>query len=77
MGAIRGRLFTDVGSAWDTDDRGKDVKIQDSSSPRLTIGGGLSWESPFGPVIIDLGFAMIKEDYDETEVLSFSFGTQF
>jgi outer membrane protein insertion porin family len=75
--AIRGRLFTDMGASWDTDDRGEDVKIQDSSSPRLTVGGGLSWESPFGPVIIDLGFAMIKEDFDETEVLSFSFGTQF
>jgi outer membrane protein insertion porin family len=43
----------------------------------VTVGTGISWNSPFGPVIVDLGWAVIKEDYDKTEILSFSFGTQF
>jgi outer membrane protein insertion porin family len=74
---IRGRLFTDVGAAWDIDDNSIPVNLQDSSSPRVTVGTGISWNSPFGPVVVDLGFAVIKEDFDETELLSFSFGTQF
>ncbi|MEO3430063.1 outer membrane protein assembly factor BamA [Pelagibius sp. CAU 1746] len=74
---IRGRLFTDVGAAWDIDDNSIPVNLQDSSSPRVTVGTGISWNSPFGPVVVDLGVAVIKEDFDETELFSFSFGTQF
>ncbi|WP_193370572.1 outer membrane protein assembly factor BamA [Pelagibius marinus] len=74
---IRGRVFTDVGAAWDIDDNSIPVNLQDSSDPRVTVGTGISWNSPFGPVVVDLGIAVIKEDFDETELLSFSFGTQF
>ena len=74
---IRARLFTDIGAAWSIDDNSIPVSVQDSSSPRVTVGTGLSWNSPFGPVVVDLGLAVIKEDFDETEIFSFSFGTQF
>lgn len=74
---VRGRLFTDVGAAWGVDDNSIPVSVEDSSSPRVTVGTGISWNSPFGPVVVDLGVAVIKEDFDETELLSFSFGTQF
>ena len=74
---IRGRLFTDVSAVWDFDDLGRDVDVDDSSDPRVTVGAGFSWNSPFGPLVVDFGFAVIKEDFDETELLSFSFGTQF
>ena len=72
---VRGRAFVDVASVWDIDGGG--VVLNDSSDPRVTVGVGMSWNSPFGPVIVDLGFAVVKEDFDETELLSFSFGTQF
>ena len=74
---IRGRVFTDIGAAWSIDDNSIPVTVDESSSPRVTIGTGLSWNSPFGPVVVDLGIAIIKEDFDETELFSFSFGTQF
>ncbi|MEQ9607676.1 MAG: outer membrane protein assembly factor BamA [Kiloniellaceae bacterium] len=74
---IRGRVFTDIGAAWAIDDNSIPVDVQDSSSPRVTVGTGISWNSPFGPVVIDLGLALVKEDFDETEIFSFSFGTQF
>ncbi len=76
--AIRGRLFTDVGSAWGYDGTpaAGDV-ILDSSKPRVAIGTGFSWESPFGPVIVDFGFPVVQEDFDKDELISFSFGTQF
>jgi len=74
---IRGRLFTDVGAAWGIDDNSIPVSVDDSSAPRVTVGTGISWNSPFGPLVVDLGFALVKEDFDETEIFSFSFGTQF
>ncbi len=75
---IRGRLFTDIASAWDTDtNEATDIDLEDSSNPRVTVGTGVSWNSPFGPLIVDLGFAVKKESFDETEILSFNFGTQF
>ena len=72
---VRGRLFTDVCSTWDLDRT--DAFILDESAPRISVGAGVSWQSPFGPIIVDLGFAVVKEDFDETELLNFSFGTQF
>ena len=72
---IRGRVFTDFGAAWGIDSG--NVRVDDSASPRVSIGTGLSWNSPLGPIELDLGFAVVKEDFDETEVLSFSFGTTF
>ncbi|MPZ10455.1 MAG: outer membrane protein assembly factor BamA [Kiloniellaceae bacterium] len=74
---VRGRLFTDIGAAWGIDDNSIPITLDDSSAPRVTVGTGISWDSPFGPVVIDLGLAVVKEDFDETEIFSFSFGTQF
>ena len=72
---IRGRVFTDVGAAWDVDNAPDD--LEDSSSPRVSVGVGWSWMSPFGPFLIDLGWALVEEDFDETEKMRFSFGTRF
>ena len=74
---VRGRIFTDIGAAWEIDDNSIPVNLQDSSSPRVTVGTGISWNSPFGPLVLDLGYAVVKENFDETEIFSFSFGTQF
>ena len=74
---VRGRVFTDVGAVWSVDKNNVPVKVNDSSSPRVTVGTGLSWNSPFGPVVFDIGYAVVKENFDKTELFSFSFGTQF
>jgi len=72
---FRGRVFSDMGAAWDVD--ADTPNIQDSSSPRVSVGTGFSWISPFGPVVVDLGWAVIEEDFDKTELFNFSFGTRF
>jgi outer membrane protein insertion porin family len=72
---IRGRIFTDMCSAWDLDKTNADVL--DEATPRISVGAGISWQSPFGPIILDLGFAVLDEPFDENELLNFSFGTQF
>jgi outer membrane protein insertion porin family len=72
---IRGRIFTDFGALWDID--GSTVGVDDSTSPRLSIGTGISWVSPLGPMVLDLAVPMVKESFDNTEFFHFSFGTRF
>jgi outer membrane protein insertion porin family len=72
---IRGRVFNDFGSAWGLDDSAPGV--EDPASVRTSVGAGLTWVSPFGPLGIDLGFALVKESFDDTEILRVNFGTRF
>lgn len=72
---IRGRAFVDAGSAFGIDS--SSPVIIDRRSLRLSVGGGLSWKSPFGPIRADLAFALLKEEFDETQRIHFNFGTRF
>ncbi len=72
---IRGRLFADIGTLTEIDDEGPE--ILDEASPRASVGVGLSYISPFGPILIDFGVPVLKEDFDETEAVRFTFGTRF
>lgn len=49
----------------------------DGFDPRASIGVGVQWISPFGPIRMDFAWAAIKEDEDRTEVFRLSGGTRF
>jgi len=53
------------------------VRVEDDLTPRATAGISIYWQSPFGPVRVDLSQAIRKEDYDKTESFRFSAGTRF
>jgi outer membrane protein insertion porin family len=72
---LRGRVFTDVAAAWSVDDSPEPVL--ESTAPRVSVGVGASWDSPLGPIEVDVGVPVIKEDFDEEQLFSFSFGTAF
>jgi len=72
---IKGRLFTDAGSVWNSGESGADVR--DVNSVRVAIGTGVSWKSPFGLIRLDLGIPVRKEDFDDTEVFRVNFGSRF
>jgi outer membrane protein insertion porin family len=72
---IRGAAFSDFGILTDVDDEGPEVL--DESSIRVSVGAGVSWRSPFGPVRLDLAFPVVSEDFDREETFRFSFGTRF
>jgi outer membrane protein insertion porin family len=55
----------------------KEIYLGDSARPRLSIGIGVNWTSPFGPLRIDLAKALLHEKGDETKLFSFNVGTQF
>jgi outer membrane protein insertion porin family len=72
---ITGRVFTDMGILTDLSDQGPTVV--DDGEPRVSVGFGFGWRSPFGLVNVDLGFPIIKKSYDRTEMFRFGFGTRF
>ena len=72
---LRGAVFTDVGTLTTIDDSGPE--LLDESAPRLSIGAGINFRSPLGPIRLDFARALIKEDFDQTESFRFSFGTRF
>lgn len=49
----------------------------DSAKPRLSVGIGVNWNSPFGPFRIDVARALLKEPGDDTKLFTFNVGTQF
>jgi outer membrane protein insertion porin family len=72
---ISGHVFLDAGTVTGIDDNGPG--IIDTGSIRASVGGGLAWRSPFGPVRVDMGFPVKKDSTDKTELFRFSFGTKF
>ena len=72
---VRLHVFSDFGVLTELDQSGPG--IDDTDTLRVSAGAGVTWRSPMGPVRIDLATPIQKEDYDETEVFRFSFGTRF
>ena len=73
---LNGKVFIDAGVL------GRPIGLDKSqyyysSKPRVSIGFGLIWRSPMGPINIDWGFPVIKEKYDKKEIFRLNFGTGF
>ena len=49
----------------------------DTIAPRLSVGAGVNWRSPFGPFRIDVAYALLREEGDDTKLITFNVGTQF
>ena len=49
----------------------------DTAKPRLSVGFGVNWNSPFGPFRIDIAKALLSEEGDDTKLFTFNVGTQF
>ena len=72
---VRGNMFTDIGGLTIIDE--EDPSIVDEGSPRVGVGVGVSYISPFGPIGFELTKAVVKEDFDEEELFRINFGTTF
>lgn len=51
--------------------------LGNSPRPRVSIGIGVNWTSPFGPLRIDVARALIKQNGDDDKLITFNVGTQF
>ena len=51
--------------------------VGNSPKPRISVGIGVNWNSPFGPFRIDFAKVLTKVDGDDTKAFTFNVGTQF
>jgi outer membrane protein insertion porin family len=51
--------------------------VGNTSAPRMAVGIGVSWNSPFGPFRIDISKPLNKQPGDITETFQFNVGTSF
>jgi len=80
---VKAALFADAGSVWgykgptSWDVTGETISPADSKSIRASVGVGILWASPFGPLRFDFAIPVMKQDYDRTQQFRFSGGTRF
>ena len=55
----------------------REVFLGNTPSPRVSVGFGVNWNSPFGPFRIDIAKALISEPGDDTKLFTFNVGTAF
>jgi outer membrane protein insertion porin family len=55
----------------------KEFFVGNTWRPRLAVGFGVNWNSPFGPFRIDVAKVLLKQDGDDTKTFTFNVGTQF
>ena len=72
---VLGKFFTDYGTIGADDIR--PGQFFDENTIRASIGFGIGWRSPFGPVRVDVAKAILREKQDKTETVRLSFGTRF
>jgi outer membrane protein insertion porin family len=80
---LKAALFADAGSLWDYTGQinfpafGQSILLADSQKIRSSVGVGLIWDSPFGPLRFDYAIPISKESYDIVQQFRFSGGTKF
>ncbi|HVO94936.1 MAG TPA: outer membrane protein assembly factor BamA, partial [Terriglobales bacterium] len=67
---VRGVAFFDMGNAFGAS---QGFNFGDL---RRSVGAGVRWMSPFGPLRVELGVPLNKKPGDDTSVLGFSIGSQ-
>ncbi|MCM2264978.1 MAG: outer membrane protein assembly factor BamA [Desulfuromonadales bacterium] len=65
---IKGVTFFDVGNAWDTDYM---------SDWRYSVGAGIRWLSPLGPLRLEWGYNLDPEEWEDNARLDFMIGRFF
>jgi outer membrane protein insertion porin family len=65
---LRGVVFYDIGEAFDDD---KSIALGEL---RHAYGAGIRWNSPLGPIRVEFGFPIDREDGEDAMVTLFSFG---
>jgi outer membrane protein insertion porin family len=75
---LKTHLFSDWGVLGEVEDKPLPTEIfKNDETLRASIGFGMTWESPFGPVRLDYVQPVLKKNYDKIEKFRFSFGTRF
>jgi outer membrane protein insertion porin family len=89
---IEGAVFSDFGTVFDSVDKSVantgtncpgsgtysgPCTVLDSMGLRASIGAGIVWNSPFGPLKFSASYPILKQQGDNTQMFQFMMGTKF
>jgi outer membrane protein insertion porin family len=75
---LRGAVFADAATLYGSDISASGVVVAgDNMEWRASVGAGIIWASPFGPLRIDYAMPVVKEDQDEVQEFNFGVSTRF
>lgn len=74
---VKGAVFSDFGSVWGSELRIPNNPILDKNSVRASVGVGISWNSPFGPLRIDYAIPVKRQDKDDIQRIFFGVSSRF
>jgi outer membrane protein insertion porin family len=80
---MQGAVFVDAGSLWDAGGLAEQAVategsyILDAADVRLSTGFSIIWQSPLGPLRADIAEALLKAEFDRTELFRFGASTNF
>jgi len=74
--ALKFAVFADAGSVWggNVPALSQSFTVGSAGVMRSSVGAGLIWGSPFGPIRVDYAMPLTKTNYDVTQRMSFSAG---
>ncbi|TIL79760.1 MAG: outer membrane protein assembly factor BamA, partial [Mesorhizobium sp.] len=75
---LRGAVFADAATLYGSK---IDASLVDQSTVdmqwRASVGVGLMWASPFGPIRIDYAIPVLEEDTDDVQEFNFGISSRF
>jgi outer membrane protein insertion porin family len=78
---VSGAVFSDFGNVWNIDLKKNSAyssnQYYNSKSIRASAGIGFLWITKMGPLRIDFAKAVKREKFDKTQLIHFSFSTNF
>ena len=75
---LQGAVFADAATLYGSDITTPALTVVgDGMEWRASVGAGLIWASPFGPLRVDYAVPVLKEDTDEVQKFNFGMSTRF
>ncbi len=74
---LKGAVFADAATLYGNDTGSEADTLATSMEWRASVGAGLIWASPFGPLRVDYAVPVMKEDSDEEQNFNFGISTRF
>ncbi len=71
---LRASAFVDAGTVFGYRGPTQNVQVANRNVLRSSVGAGLTWASPFGPLTVDYAVPLSKAAYDVVQPLRFSAG---
>jgi outer membrane protein insertion porin family len=75
---LRGAVFADAATLYGNSVSAPGIDVQGADMQwRASVGAGLIWASPFGPLRVDYAIPVVKQENDQVQNFNFGISTRF